>query len=209
MPKSPVSSATIRGRRATVQEVGSVALHNRAPDPVPLEELVRAERVGDLEISSDLRFQDREWVVQRVGWAVMVVVLLLTAAGLLGGWGPLNQHVLRGEQGLSLELERVVRHGGEARFAMVVPPELAAEGTVTVWIDRSWLQGLTMEVTPVPEPLSTSVHGDVVLYDFAMSDPARPGRIEMEFVPDDLGRREGRFGLQGGPSLSFSQLVLP
>ncbi len=186
-----------------------MALQNRAPHPVPVDELVRPHKVGELEISSDLAFQDREWVVQRVGWAVMVVVLVLTTLGLLGGWGPLNQHVVRAEQGLSLELERVVRHGGQARFAMVVPPELAPDGTVTVWIDRRWLQGLTMENTPVPEPESTSVHGDVVLYEFATSDPERPGRIEMGFVPDDIGLREGRFGVQGGPSLSFTQLVLP
>ena len=52
---------------------------------------------------------------------------------------------------------------------MVVPPE----GMVTVWIDRSWLQGLTMRVTPVPEPESTSVH---VLDSERNSSPGRPRR---------------------------------
>ncbi|HEU4345558.1 MAG TPA: hypothetical protein VFU31_28750, partial [Candidatus Binatia bacterium] len=37
-----------------------------------------------LEIEEDLRFQERAWVVQRVGWGVMLLVIVATAAGMFG-----------------------------------------------------------------------------------------------------------------------------
>ena len=47
-------------------------------------------RVGDLEISQDLTFQRRSWIVQRVGW-VMLALLILAALGGLFGPGPLSR----------------------------------------------------------------------------------------------------------------------
>lgn len=41
--------------------------------------------VRDLESEENLAFQERQWVVQRVAW---VVVLALLVAGLLGLLGP-------------------------------------------------------------------------------------------------------------------------
>ena len=186
-----------------------MALQNRAPHPVPVEEATRPHRVGDLEVSSDAAFQQREWVMQRVGWVIMLVILAVSFTGLLGGYGPLNQHVVRGERGVTLELERVVRHSGEARFAVVLPPELAPDGNVRIWIDRSWLQGMTMEVTPVPEPESSLVHGERIYYEFSTTDPDRPGRVEFEFKPDAIGLRKGSFGVDEGPTMPFTQIVLP
>ena len=44
----------------------------------------KAERAGDLEIVEDLSFQRREWRVQRGGWVVMAVLILLALLGLTG-----------------------------------------------------------------------------------------------------------------------------
>jgi len=50
----------------------------------------KAERAGDLEIDEDLSFQRREWRVQRGGWVVMAVLILLALLGLTGR-GPIRQ----------------------------------------------------------------------------------------------------------------------
>jgi hypothetical protein len=67
------------------------------------------QRHGDLEIPEDLPFQRREWVAERVAWAVMA---LLIAGALLGffGTGPLSRTTAGDEAGpLWLEYERFAR----------------------------------------------------------------------------------------------------
>ena len=58
------------------------------------------DRVGDLEIHQDLPFQRRSWTVQRVGWAIMALVVL---AGLLGGLWLRGRDERRQRQPLSTE----------------------------------------------------------------------------------------------------------
>lgn len=38
--------------------------------------MAKIQRVGALEISQDLDFQRRTWVVEQVGWGVMALVVL-------------------------------------------------------------------------------------------------------------------------------------
>src|SRR5687767_5732095 len=47
------------------------------------------ERVGDLEIGQDLKYQKRQWTVQRAGWAIMCLLLLAAAGASAAGkpWG--------------------------------------------------------------------------------------------------------------------------
>jgi hypothetical protein len=72
--------------------------------------MAEVQRAGDLELNQDLRFQRRMWAVQRIGWAVMALVVL---AGLLGlfGPGPLSSATAGKEEGpLLVEgYERFVR----------------------------------------------------------------------------------------------------
>ena len=40
------------------------------------------QRVGDPEIKQNLRFQRRMWALERIGWAVMALVVLVGLVGL-------------------------------------------------------------------------------------------------------------------------------
>jgi len=59
--------------------------------------------VGDLEIGQDLEFQERLWKVQRIGWVIMPVLVVIALSGMLGG-GLVNQETV-GEQNGSLYVE--------------------------------------------------------------------------------------------------------
>ncbi len=183
-------------------------LRNPAPEPVPLERMERLPRFGDLEIDEDMHFQRRFWALQRVGTAVLALVLAFSLTGLLGGVGPLNARSLRSGE-VTVEVERVVRHSGVAHLAVEVPPSLQRDGTFRVWIDRSWWQGMALESDPLPAAQSAEVAGDLVLYQFAVLDPSKPSRVEFETRPDDVGLRRGAVGVVGGPSVSFTQFVVP
>jgi hypothetical protein len=41
------------------------------------------QRAGNLEINQDLRFQRRMWAVQRIGWAVMALIVLVGLVGVV------------------------------------------------------------------------------------------------------------------------------
>ena len=183
-------------------------LRNPPRSEVLLDEATRLPRVGALEVDQDIGFQHVVWRVQRVGWAVMALLLAVSLTGLLGGYGPLNQVVVRAG-GLAVEHERVVRHSGEARLGIEVAPALQREGTVYLWVDRSWWQGMELESDPLPEAESSSVSGDVVIYEFTSADPTLPVRIEFSLKPDGVGTRTARVGVVDGPEVSFTQLVLP
>jgi hypothetical protein len=42
------------------------------------------QRHGDLEIQEDLPFQRREWLVERVAWGVMALLIVAALLGLFG-----------------------------------------------------------------------------------------------------------------------------
>lgn len=69
-------------------------------------------RKGGLEVSQDLNFQRREWVVQRVGWVVMAVLLVAALLGLFGP-GPLSKSIAGSASGpVRAEYYLAVNHCG-------------------------------------------------------------------------------------------------
>ena len=68
------------------------------------------KQVEDLQVGEDLAFQERQWKVERIGWALMALIALAGLAGLFGG-GPLSAATVGGDN-LPLEVMygRFVRH---------------------------------------------------------------------------------------------------
>ena len=46
--------------------------------------MARTKKIDDLQIDEDMEFQRRSWIVQRIGWAIFALVILLAALGLFG-----------------------------------------------------------------------------------------------------------------------------
>lgn len=186
-----------------------MGLHNRADHPVALKDAERLPTVGDLEVDVHDRFQRREWRVQRVGWALLALFLLVAALGYLGGYGPLNDRTLT-TTGLTVHTQRVVRHGGDVGFSVAVAPDAMREGdTFEVWVDREWWQGMSLRSDPIPEPESMRAEGDAVVFTFSGDPTKGTQRVHFWLMPDAMGNRSARVGLVGGSSVSFRQLVLP
>lgn len=187
----------------------AMGLHNRADHPVALKDAERLPKVGDLEVDVHDRFQKREWRVQRLGWTLMVLFLVASALGYLGGYGPLNKRTLK-TTGLTVRTQRVVRHGGDVGLAIDVSPAgVGDDDTFDIWVDREWWQGMSTRSDPIPEPDSMRAEGDVVVFTFSANPTAGTQRVQFWLMPDAMGNRSARVGLVGGPSVSFRQLVLP
>jgi hypothetical protein len=166
----------------------------------------RVRRVGDLEVTQDLRFQRREWAVQRVGWMVMALLALGALLGLFGD-GPLARAAADSQDGrVHVEYDRLARRSAATLLRVAYAGPVRGDSMV-VWMDRSYLEANSIEQV-VPEPREVVTDGDRVIYVFAVGDGAPPARVTFELSPLAIGGRQGRMGVDDA-AVELRQFVFP
>jgi|GEM_PF-3033160 len=166
------------------------------------------------QLSVNMAFQQREWVWQRLGWALMVLITVAALLGLLGGPGPLNTAEW-GEpsQGFWAEGRHVERHHRPAQLTVHVDPRLAQGGALFLTIDRDYLHHM-QATTITPMPTETRIVGPNLELRFALA-PLNPDlrTITLFFEPDHIGRSHATFVVRGETGeprqVHINQLVLP
>lgn len=164
------------------------------------------KRVGDLEIDQDLDHLRTTWRAQRIGWGVMLLLVIGALAGLLGH-GPLAAASVVTED-VRLDYKRFVRHGAVTALRFEVAPGAFTGNEARLWLDREFVEGYEIR-SVTPEPDRVSVGGDSLWFTFAVSDPSRPVRINFALQPNAMWLRTGRVGTQSGAPLHFSQFIYP
>jgi hypothetical protein len=148
-------------------------------------------------------FMQRNWKVQRAGWLLMTLVVLLGLAGLFGQ-GPLTRREAAG-QGLTLRYHRVVRL--EATQSLEFGLGARQAGAVALELDSGFLSRTEIErIIPEPREISVSPEGQRLSFPSAGTGSVA---IRLLFVPKKLGRLRARFGTPGGTELPVSFFVLP
>ena len=170
--------------------------------------MASTERVGTLKIGQDLEFQRRDWVVQRVGWVVMALMIVAALAGLLGP-GPLSKASAGGADApLRLEYNRFVRYLAPTALRVQLVPGQAENGQARVWIDRSYLDAVRIQsITPEPEKVESEP--DRMIFTFSVAASERPVVAAFHFEPEQIGPLDARAGLDEQETVSFSQFVYP
>lgn len=165
-------------------------------------------RVGDLEIDQDVEFQEREWVVQRVAWVVMLVIIVAGLSGLFGA-GPLSAATAgESDDPLAVEYQRFVRHDGRTTVTVRVGGGQSAEDQVEVWVATDYLDGFEIRgVSPEPEEVRSE--GGGLIYEFAVGDPTQRVEVTFSLQPRRMGRLTGEIGVPGGQTVTFGQLSYP
>ena len=165
------------------------------------------QRVGDLEVAQDLEFQRREWVAERIGWTLMLV---LAVAGLLGlfGTGLLASARASGPGGLVLEYGRFERFNAPAEIDFHVPPEAVAEdGTFTIAVARDYLEAVQVE-TITPEPSEVRAEGEWLTHVFS-SDAPDVVDVFFHLQHDAICPRQLRVRLGDAEPMVVGQFVYP
>jgi hypothetical protein len=170
--------------------------------------MAERQRIGDLEIYQDLRFQEREWKVQRIGWAVMLLIVLLALLGLFGT-GPISTGSAESDDGaIQAGYERFIRHDGRTTFTLEVDGSQARNGEIQLWVSRDYLDAIQVEQI-TPQPADTIAAGDRLIYTFLVDDPASALTVTFSLRPQDMLRLSGDAGLVDGPAVSWNQLSYP
>lgn len=165
----------------------------------------KAEKARELEeFRAEQTFHEREWLVQRIAWALLAVFVVAGMAGLFGG-GPLSKRTLRADAG-TLEIERFARRSATEEWTIRPAAAPDPNAPFTLRISSSFLE--RYEITSiVPEPESTTLSGREVSFVFDASAP--DGAIVFHVEPGHLGPSEGSFALGGAAPVRVRQFVYP
>lgn len=159
-----------------------------------------------LQIDEDLSHQRREWRLERMGWAVMAVLLAAALLGLLGD-GPMGR-VRADGPGASLEYDRLQRAAAPTEYRFAIDPALAVDGRVRLRFDETLLEEVEL-LSIVPEPEAVATGPGYVEYAFAVHGPGARAPVSFRFQPTTFGRVSGRVTPVGGQPLALDQFVYP
>lgn len=167
-----------------------------------------ARRIEDLEIDQDLSFERREYVVQRIGRAAMVLIVV---AALLGyaGTGPLSLTQTESSTGsLGVIYERFGRRGHSTDITLHVDGSVAENGEIDVWVSSDYLDRMQLDgITPQPDQAASADEG--VVYTFLVDEPGDPLTVNFNLTIDAMGPETGRIGLRNGDIIELSHFFLP
>ncbi len=154
-------------------------------------------------VRENMRFQRRAWIVERIGWAVLVLIALIGLSGAFG-IGPLSWWTASGGS-LSVEYERFQRYTRLARFTFDVHAQNALE--LPLNLNAAFQQDF--EISSIqPQPARTAAGPDGIHLLFATA-----GTSTARIVIWAHSRRYGvsRIAARAGdePPINFWVLVYP
>lgn len=165
-------------------------------------------RVGDLDVADNPPFSRREWLVQRVAWAVALLALVAAMGGLFGGGPASRASASAGE--LRVEYERFTRRLAPADLVVRLGGTPARPERRGVWLDAEYLEAVEVQrVTPQPDQVVSSGSRVTYLFTLDIQPDARAPSVAFALRSRRMGVQHARVGLVGGPAVTFRQLVYP
>ncbi|MCE5977593.1 hypothetical protein LVS58_11685 [Pseudomonas sp. JR33AA] len=156
-------------------------------------------------IREDLPMQKRVWCFERVGWYVLVVIILLALAGLFGN-GPLSDAESISQDGrLKVEYQRLSRSSTTDNLFITV--QGIPGQPVRVELEGSLLREASIE-TLQPEPQLSMSHGPSLVWQLGTSNDGM-ATLYLTLRSEHVGTLEGV--VRAGPSseVHFSTFLYP
>ena len=162
----------------------------------------------------DPRFGRIERRLQRIGWGIIAVVLLLAIAGLFGGGFLSNATARHAADGRAIELTypRFGRQESSLEMTLKVTAPRASGPELSVLLSGDILDSAT--ITGIsPQPDSEAVSGDAIVYTWTVESWEGPQAIEFSYESRDWRSVGGRVDVLAGDEalggLSFEQFLFP
>ncbi|RON93375.1 hypothetical protein SAMN03159489_04130 [Pseudomonas sp. NFPP07] len=156
-------------------------------------------------IQEDMALQRKVWRFERVGWYALVVIVLLTLAGLFSR-GPLSTRDISSADGsLRVEYQRFLRNG--ATDSLTLHLRGGARQLLEVEIAGELLQGFSVQALQ-PEPLKASSAGAGIRL-WLRADADGQARLYLTLLSTGVGFYDSRIRLADHPPLSISQFIYP
>jgi hypothetical protein len=156
----------------------------------------------------DPRVHDQVWVLERVGWLVLALSVVLCFASLFGD-GPLGRASAggRGPDQISVEYDRFLRHHASAQLRIQLPAT-KSNADLELTLPREYFEAMKVQAS-APMPLSVSLTSERVLYRFRRAPSAEPTTLTLFLEPGHVGRLSAELRAEPGGTVRFWQLVYP
>ncbi|HYG75175.1 MAG TPA: hypothetical protein VEK08_09255 [Planctomycetota bacterium] len=161
-----------------------------------------------LEVDEDLQFEQRDWIVQRVAWTVMLLVAIAALLGLLGH-GPLTRLTAADEKGLlTAKYYRFERAQGPSDITLNIGADALKGSEARIWVSKTFFTAVELEKV-VPEPIRVESAADRLTYVFHIESKTPAAWVRFHFKPQEFWNHKVRIGLEDVTELSFQQFVWP
>lgn len=162
--------------------------------------------IDGLQLHQNMAHQRREWRVQRIGWALMALLLLAALLGLLGP-GPLSR-TTAAAGALRVEYNRFEHMQAPSEMRIGLPADAVDGGTVRLRLSRAFVENVQLERID-PQPRANAADGDGFVYEFDTRQSRVPVDVIVRYQYQAFGRMPVRVAIEGGPAMSFEQWVYP
>ena len=148
------------------------------------------------------RFYEREWLIQRIGWTVLVLFLLVGAAGLLGK-GPMAHDSIALPSG-TLGFERFARRHAPTEW-VIDYSTAPSGGSFEFAISSAYLSKFEVKAI-TPEPEKTEMKAGEVSFTFAAQSD---GRVVFHLDPQTMGIARGTIRIDDAAAIPLRQVIYP
>jgi hypothetical protein len=161
-----------------------------------------------LEVDEDIRIERFFWVVERIGWGAMTVLLAAALLGFLGE-GPLSRAAAGDTRGtFRVDYERFCRRGKPTEVTFRMGPAAPRDGNLAITVSSAYIDRFIVDVV-TPDPHAVKGGESAITYLFLLEEGAAGSTIVFRLEPKSMGRAEADVSVQGSAPLRFSQLIYP
>jgi hypothetical protein len=156
------------------------------------------------QIGADAREPARERWLQRAGWLLFAVPLLLAGSGLLGEGGLSRRTTAAADGTLQAEWDAVARYQAPTQIVLTLP----AGGLQDVWVERRFLDAVEIEaIEPAPVRERAGAARRTFTFETGGAGTVRIALYIKHREP--FGLHRFLLGRGGGAELQLQQTVLP
>lgn len=160
----------------------------------------------ELQVPHDPGFHRRNWIVERVGWALMGLTLLAGAIGLLGP-GPLSSTSAGNPSNVVVEYQRFGRWQASSSMTVRVAPALVYGDGFSISLDREYLQRHELRAI-TPMPVLEQADPDRITFVFSATTGAA-GVAVFHLTPKGIGPKRCTVRVGEAPPVHINQFDYP
>ena len=162
------------------------------------------KRVGDLETEQNISLEKKFWIIQRIGWMIMLIFVVCAVLGILGGSGVLNNQTKSDQKtGLTLKYDMFLKRDAGSELDVILPSH---DSSTKIFVSKSYIDKIQIkDVDPEPDIVTSVEQG--YIYSF----PSSGSSLHVHFYlwPDNttFGQVTGSVGEGNRPTITFNQWV--